>query len=320
MKLLDRSFERIVIISLAGRTDRRERCAAHLAALNLSDRVQWFTAVDGRRNPPPPGWNSGGGAWGCHLSHLTVMQEAIRDRLDSVLILEDDAIFSPHTGRALSRFLKAVPGDWGQIYLGGQHLRRPLTTEHPLVLRGYDVNRTHAYAVSAREIARIADFLQQWPARRGTAHHIDHHLGLGHRMRLWPAYCPVSWFAGQMEAASDINMSHPELPERWWHHQQYGIHLPIVAVHENEPLTPEQENRLLFAPQRTGTGAASLYTRLLKLAQDAATYGRLPAWRGTPSDLRRIRRLWHNPVLHLHEAAAFCPHHTITHNLPHHTP
>lgn len=311
MNVLDHCFERIVIISLPGREDRRSRCAAHLAALKLTQQAQWFDAVDGRRDPPPPAWNSGPGAWGCHRSHLAIIRQAIRDRLDSVLILEDDAIFSPHTSGALGRFLKAVPEDWGQIYLGGQHLRRTVATASPLVVRGTDVNRTHAYAVSGREALRIADYLDQWPARRNVAHHIDHHMGLGHRMRLWAAYAPVTWFAGQMEAVSDINAGEPDLPERWWHSGSHSMQLPLVAVGENERITPAQEALLRFPRRPSGAASqAGLYTRLLRLAAEAATHGRLPAWRGPATELRRIRRLWHNPVLRVQEALTLCPHNT----------
>ena len=308
MKLLDRHFERIVVISLAGRQDRRSRCAAHLAALGLSDRIQWFDAVDGRIHPPPQGWNSGGGAWGCHLSHLTIIRQAIQDRLGSVLILEDDAIFSPHASQELSRFLRAVPDDWGQIYLGGQHLQRPLPTASRQVWRGLNVNRTHAYAVNGTEAGRIADYLGQWPSRRQIAHHIDHHLGLAQRMRLWPAYCPTTWFVGQMEAVSDINKGMPDLPERWWHRRRHSLTLPLVAVPENQRLTPELEAILRFPSERMPAGAATLYRMLLNLADDAATHGRLPAWRGSAAEFRRLREIWHNPVVPLRRALSLCPH------------
>jgi Glycosyltransferase family 25 (LPS biosynthesis protein) len=319
MNLLDQHFERIAVISLAGREDRRTRCAAHLAELRLSRSVQWFDAVDGRSQPPPRGWNSGGPAWGCHRSHVTIMEEALRDRLHSVLILEDDAIFSPHTCHELRPFLKAVPDDWGQIYLGGQHLAQPLPTASPLVWRGYNVNRTHAYAVSGREAGLIVDFLNQWPARAHTAcHHIDHHFGLAHRMRLWPAYCPKSWFTGQMEAVSDIHLHDPDLPERWWHYHRHNMQLPIVAVDEAETLTPEEENLLLFPRDGTPKPAsrAQLYVALVRLATEAVTAGRLPAWRGSPAEHRTLRRIWHNPVLRLREARTLCPH-QITNNTLH---
>jgi hypothetical protein len=313
VSILDRHFERIAIISLASREDRRSRCAAHLAELGLSRSIQWFPAVDGRQQPPPPGWNSGSGAWGCHLSHVAIIEAAVRDRLHSVLIMEDDVLFSPHTRSDFTPFLKAVPGDWGQIYLGGQHLLPPVPTASPLVLRGLNVNRTHAYAVRTAEAPAILDHLHRWQLRHPSRyHHIDHHYGLAQEMRLWSAYCPRSWFAGQFDAVSDINWRQTSLPVRWWHHRHHAMSLPVIVLSTEEPLSPAQEEMLLLpaTPPAVIPGDAALLSGLHRLAAEAAEAGRLPAWRAGTALRRRIRHLWHNPVLTLREAHTLCPHQT----------
>ncbi len=306
MPVLDRYFERVVIISLVSRPDRRNRCAGHLQSLALTKNPVWFDAIDGKLHPPPRGWNAGPGGWGCHQSHLTVIHQAIQDRLSSVLILEDDVLFCPGTAGSLAAFLNAVPADWAQIYLGGQHLRPPRPASSPLVCTGHDVNRTHAYAVNGTNMESIAAFISQWSRRlRGLPHHIDHHFGMAHRMGLWPAYCPKSWFAGQVDTVSDIDPQQAAFPVRWWQRDCHSLSLPVVAVSPGAELSMTEAS-LLFFPNdqaRRFYSDTVLAARLRELCREAAQLGRLPAWRGSRTEIRRIRRLWHNEVVPLSRAA-----------------
>ena len=93
MKIFD-AFERIVVINLPERTDRRREMTAELrrAGIDRRDpRLQFFAGI----RPADAGQYPSIGARGCFESHLGVIREAIRDRVESVLILEDDLALHP---------------------------------------------------------------------------------------------------------------------------------------------------------------------------------------------------------------------------------
>lgn len=72
---------RIYILNLPYKPDRRERLAAHLAELDMfpADRIHCVKALSGDWSPGPGWWKSGNGAWGCLMSHLHVVHNAIMD-------------------------------------------------------------------------------------------------------------------------------------------------------------------------------------------------------------------------------------------------
>ena len=229
---LSEFFERVFIINLPGKADRRDRLERHLYELGLArpGDLAWVRAVSGDLCWPPPYFKAGGGAWGCLQSHLRVAQDAAMDGLESYLVLEDDAVFDRRSSGFLRQFMNELPEDWGQIYLGGQHLHEPGTVPGTsLVYRCHNVCRTHAYAVHKRALGRFqqhigeaADYMArgQW--------HLDHQLGLAHERDVWPTYAPAWWLAGQEEGSS--NISGRRNPRLWWHLTRFSGGLPFIHV------------------------------------------------------------------------------------------
>lgn len=234
---LKRYFERIFAINLPCKEDRRERLAGHLEELGLADPgdIAWVRAVSGEMCPPPPYFQAGGGAWGCLQSHLRLAQDAAMDGLESYLVLEDDAVFDSKAPSLLEGFMAEVPADWGQLYLGGQHLHEPEPVEGAsLVYRCHNVNRTHAYALHRRAFGSFQRHVSHAPdyiAR--DSWHLDHQLGIAHGRRDWATYAPVWWLAGQEEGASDI--SGRENPRLWWHLSRFSGGLPFIHVSQDCP-------------------------------------------------------------------------------------
>ena len=145
-------FDRAVVISLK-RTP--ERLAAFQDRLQA---IQWpcakpelFHAVDGAALPVPAWWKEGGPAWGCLNSHRQVIEQALRDGVKRLLVLEDDAEFTADAGDRLAAFLEAVPADWMCLMIGGQQMNDGFVTAtaSPLVKRVSQCERTHCYALSA---------------------------------------------------------------------------------------------------------------------------------------------------------------------------
>jgi hypothetical protein len=85
-------FDRIRIISLRSRTDRRAEMLRELRKIGLADdpRVAFFDAIA----PDAPGMFASNGYHGAFLSHLAVLRDAAQAG-ESVLVLEDDCDFLP---------------------------------------------------------------------------------------------------------------------------------------------------------------------------------------------------------------------------------
>lgn len=195
---------RAVVINLARRPDRwklfSESC--------LVDDVERFEAIDCKvpTEPKPEWWRSGNGAWGCHLSHHAIMRQAIANGLHdggALLVFEDDAIFSNDFIDAAIPFLASVPRQWDQIYLGGQHLSRTQVINDK-VIRGYNVNRAHAYILNGPFIVTLHDHLTDCNKRQTHKQHVDYRMGMLHPTI--NCYCPRRWLVGQRGGVSDIGI------------------------------------------------------------------------------------------------------------------
>lgn len=214
MKNLTDWFDRVYVINCAHRSDRLEETKKHLDETKMADndKVIYYPAIIGDWTTCPADWGSGRGAWGCLRSHQRILEDVIHDRdergrmkCDNVLIMEDDVIFKDNPLERLNNFMKAVPEDWGQIYLGGQHRKHTKETADPNVVIGGSVNRTHAYAVNEPTLTALYRHISYASDYRGSTKHIDHQLELAHRREDWPVYCPREWIVGQRASSSNIS-------------------------------------------------------------------------------------------------------------------
>ena len=177
-----------------------------------NDKVIFYPAIIGDLTTCPADWGSGRGAWGCLRSHQRILEDVIHTRDDrgvmevnSVLILEDDVIFKKDALENLNKFMEAVPDDWDQIYLGGQHRKANSSTDSPHVIVGGSVNRTHAYAVNQKALTQVYRHISYATDYRDTTKHIDHQLEVAHKRKDWKVYCPKQWIAGQRAGPSNIS-------------------------------------------------------------------------------------------------------------------
>ncbi len=210
-------FDRVCCINLDRRPDRWERFVEGLPADWPFRPVERVSAVDGERVPPPGWWRPGSGAWGCYRTHLRLIEDALNQGVNSLLVFEDDALFGKDFASKVRRFLARVPADWGMLYLGGQHLKSkevPPRAVNEEVCEPYNVNRTHAFALRGPAMKAVYRHLCSNAWRAG--HHIDHHLGqfLERHDPRYPVYCPRNWLVGQ--AGGDSNITPQTFPDRFW--------------------------------------------------------------------------------------------------------
>lgn len=192
-------FDRIALINLDKRKDRLGAFKAKISVYPiLADYVR-YRAVHGDSVTVPGFFISGGGAWGCRQSHLRILEDALMDGIETLLVFEDDVRFVPNFEAKLKHFLAIVPDDWEGLMLGGQnHGPDPTPTGIEGVVKSHNTQRTHAYVVRGRE--PMQDLYRLW-AR--CDRHIDHWFGQWQSRH--QVYQPDKFLCGQDETSSDIS-------------------------------------------------------------------------------------------------------------------
>ncbi len=151
-------FERIAIINLPSRADRRREMRAELSRLGLAlkpGHTEFFPAV----RPAEIGDWPGIGARGCFLSHYTVLKDALARGQRSVLFIEDDCCFTPALIERQAEVAERLAGeDWDIAHLG--HVQPLEPTESLLVPWDEPLMTTHLYAVNHTILKRLVEFLE----------------------------------------------------------------------------------------------------------------------------------------------------------------
>lgn len=137
-------YDRIRIVSLPDRTDRRREMLEELHAVGQASnpRIAFFDAI----RVDEAGLFRSIGSHGCYLSHLQILDEASAAG-ESVLILQDDCEFLP------SVFDDDPPEDSDILYGG-------YLASNPADLHGSDIIGAHCMGFSARAAARAASYLR----------------------------------------------------------------------------------------------------------------------------------------------------------------
>lgn len=229
-------FERVVCINLDRRADRWAKFVEDLPEDWPFGEVERYAAVDGQRCQHPSWWRAGRGAWGCYRSHLNIIEECLNRGIESLLLLEDDAICMPDFSRHWSDYLGALPEDWEIAYLGGQHLyagRHPPRRVNEYVVSPYDVNRTHAWSLRRGGLriayGRLTDVRDWQPGK-----HIDHRMGQLLHRRGVVAYAPTRWLLGQREGRSNVS-GREFASTRFWQ----GFNIQHAEVRPKHVVQPE---------------------------------------------------------------------------------
>lgn len=154
-------FERIEIINLVDRTDRRQEMLAQLKRIDLSllpARVEFFPA----QRPATRGDWPSVGARGCFISHYEVLRRARDEGLRNIVVLEDDCDFAPEFAqqqqRRLTQALSKTP--WDILYLGHRE-QVGINGSVALLAWTRPLMTAHAYAVNGGILPRLVKHLEQ---------------------------------------------------------------------------------------------------------------------------------------------------------------
>ncbi len=210
------SFDRICIINLPERVDRRRAVTRELQRQGVAVDGHRVRFVDGIR-PYGPGAFPSTGARGCFLSHLSVLRQAQADGVRRLLVLEDDVMFTAAMARAGHLGTALEADGWHLAYPGHAQPPQagPLRWERsnaPLVC-------AHCYAVQGQALPALIEHLQACLIRPsghplGSPMHYDGALTVlrASRPELVTLLASQS-LAGQRSSRSDI--IGPSWLDRW---------------------------------------------------------------------------------------------------------
>ena len=116
MNAMLEQFDRVRVINIVDRTDRRREMMAQLRRVGAADdaRVAFFPA----RRPADSGPFPSLGARGCFESHLAVIRQAIEDGVERLLIVEDDFNFVRDINRRGPGVMRALAAAKWDIFYG----------------------------------------------------------------------------------------------------------------------------------------------------------------------------------------------------------
>lgn len=191
-------FDRAYCINLAHRTDRWQHFLEEQKFLNIP--VERFEAIDGKScgvkpGPPPvPGWSEVSvGNVGLLLSQRTIIKQCMTDKLNNVLIMEDDVEFDKTAD--IKTLLDNAPTNWQMLYFGGHH-REKLIPVNDYWGRCSFTLAAHALAFKKHIFPKLLDITS------GLGAPGDLYYAM--LQRYYYAYAPLKSVAWQIDGYSDI--------------------------------------------------------------------------------------------------------------------
>lgn len=134
----------VFYINLEHRTDRKLHVETELAKIGLSGtRFNAIQMTDG--------------AIGCSMSHLKLLEDAVKNKLDHILIVEDDITFlDPELFQAqLNQFFKLHQNNWDVILFAGNNMP-PFKTVDDTCIQVSQCQTTTGYLVNGHYIKILA--------------------------------------------------------------------------------------------------------------------------------------------------------------------
>ncbi|WP_156795535.1 glycosyltransferase family 25 protein [Bradyrhizobium icense] len=153
-------FDRIAVIHLPARTDRFRALDRELsrAGFDIGHPKVVFP------EPPMPNEANGfrsQGVYGNFLSHLGIIEGAYKDNLDTVLVLEDDAIFSNRFRAKQPDLVAALDASpWDMCFIGHSLTSGLPNSPTGLIRFSGPFIWAHCYAVHRRVMPRLIQFMQ----------------------------------------------------------------------------------------------------------------------------------------------------------------
>jgi glycosyl transferase, family 25 len=160
MTLVD-YFDRTCIINLPERPDRLRVIRKELRRCGGDDHPEKVQVPHAPKPDDANGFASRG-VYGSYLSHFTILKDALRDGLQTVWILEDDATFSHRMVRDQARIVESLRGNpWDMCFFGHSLHRELRGMPRGLIRHTAGFRWAHCYAIHSRVLPRLIAYLEE---------------------------------------------------------------------------------------------------------------------------------------------------------------
>ncbi len=190
-------FDKIYIINLSFRTDRKKEMLKQLLKIGLSFKsknVELFSAI---RPDSKDGFTSIG-AKGCFMSHLEILKKSSAAGFNRILILEDDLNFSKDFMNRIDNVIDYLKENSWSFYYGGYEIASKISndinSEVVNVPSDLSIGTTHFIAIQNPAIYQLVDGLNLLLSREAGD-------PLGGPMHVDGAYC---WFRNKHPEMSTL--------------------------------------------------------------------------------------------------------------------
>lgn len=160
-------FDKIYIINLPHRADRREEIDVQLKKVGLAinhSKVTLFNAI----KPDEAGEFPSMGAKGCFLSHLGVLKDAQLKQFKQILIFEDDLDLNKNFIEQSEKVLLSLTkNDW-DIFYGDYRLFEAIVSDNnstKMISAEFRLDTTNFLGIKNGVISSLVDYLEQMLAR-----------------------------------------------------------------------------------------------------------------------------------------------------------
>ena len=154
-------FDRTCIINLPERPDRLRVIRKELRRCGGDEHPEKVQVPYAPKPDDAYGFASRG-VYGSYLSHYTILQDALRDGIETVWVLEDDATFSHRMVRDQARIVETLRREPWDMCFFGHSLRRDLVgMPRGLIHHTAPFRWAHCYAVHAKVLPRLLAYLEE---------------------------------------------------------------------------------------------------------------------------------------------------------------
>jgi GR25 family glycosyltransferase involved in LPS biosynthesis len=160
MKITD-FFDKTFCINLERRSDRWEECFTEFNKYELTN-IDRFIAVDGKELPQVTSGFVTPSRLALVLTNIKILEEAIENNYNSILILEDDVEFNDQVLN-MDEYFKVLPKNWDMLYFGGNHNTHvgvtPPAKVNDLIVKLHHTYTTHMVAIKSHLFETIISLL-----------------------------------------------------------------------------------------------------------------------------------------------------------------
>jgi GR25 family glycosyltransferase involved in LPS biosynthesis len=154
-------FDRLAIVHLPARLDRYRGLRRELSRIGIDIDSSKVCIPDPPMPDTPNGFASRG-VYGSYLSHLEIIENAHKDGLEHVWVLEDDAIFSRRFDKQQTAIAQTLrTNTWDMFFVGHSGWKDLSPSPTGLLRYSGPFIWAHSYAVHRRIMPRLITYLRE---------------------------------------------------------------------------------------------------------------------------------------------------------------